>query len=184
MQLLLRNRTLMSARCIWDCKGTTKMGPVSILIPSATHLLSEPRRNIINAALYIEELLLACGYCSAIHSHYVSKLCNLSPTIPVCQNCARWCQYIFGIVYEGISAHSMNQKLPTEYARRFKHTDCTIPYSFNHKSTPSFNFMLQFILWTITSSWAAGLSDILHLLTQHIIYFSLRESVGIVTLQM
>lgn len=30
------------------------------------------------SSFYIKELLLACGYCSAIHSHYVSPNCAIS----------------------------------------------------------------------------------------------------------
>lgn len=68
----------------------------------------------MNSAFDIDKLLSVCGYCSAIQSHYISPNSAVSPATPVYQDCALYCQYIFGITYEGTSACSMNQKLPTE----------------------------------------------------------------------
>lgn len=62
----------------------------------------------------MDTLLSVCGYCRATHSHDVPPNCAISPAIPAYQDCACYCQYICGIMYEGTSGCSMNQKLPME----------------------------------------------------------------------
>lgn len=103
MQLLLKDRASEIA------KGQQRWDYSPLLMPSIIHLLSEPENNTTNVGLFWFYLIAkSCSwpldpavlYPSSLCA---SQLCNLSPAVPVCQDCAHWCQYISGIIWGHLS---------------------------------------------------------------------------------